>query len=90
MALFGLLKYDDLSFVIAEKKYNVRWLGNVLMNDMAKPVKRGGGRRRGQVMVEYLLVLLSVVLMYFMLNILWHAFNAYGGRALDLITWKYP
>ncbi len=48
------------------------------------------GKKRGQVMVEYVVVLLSVVLMYIMLRLLLHAFNAYGGRALDLILWRYP
>ena len=46
--------------------------------------------KQGQVMVEYLIVLLSVVLMYFLLNILWGSFISYGNRALDFITWKYP
>jgi uncharacterized protein (UPF0333 family) len=46
--------------------------------------------KRGQVMVEYLIVLLSVVLMYFLLNVLLGSFMSYGSRALDFITWKYP
>ena len=60
------------------------------MRDMDEPVKQCSRLKQGQVMVEYLIVLLAVVLMYFMLRIFWHAFNAYGDRALDLITWKYP
>jgi hypothetical protein len=47
-------------------------------------------RKRGQVIVEYVIVLLSVVLMYFLLNVLFGSFMSYGSRALDFITWKYP
>jgi uncharacterized protein (UPF0333 family) len=60
------------------------------MKDMDEPVQQSRRLKQGQVMVEYVIVLLAVLLMYFMLNIFWNAFNAYGGRALDLITWKYP
>jgi uncharacterized protein (UPF0333 family) len=47
-------------------------------------------RKRGQVIVEYVIVLLSVVLMYFLLKVLFGSFMSYGSRALDFITWKYP
>jgi len=57
---------------------------------MERPGKLNHVKKAGQVMVEYLLVLLSVLLMYFLLNILANAFKAYGGRALDLILWRYP
>jgi len=57
---------------------------------MEKPGKLGAERKRGQVMVEYLIVLLSVVLIFFLLRYFVNAFKAYGGRALDLIIWRYP
>jgi hypothetical protein len=59
-------------------------------NIKAEPIEPESGRKQGQVMVEYLLVLLSVVLMYFMLRLLLYAFNASSGRVLDLVTWRYP
>ncbi len=57
---------------------------------MMEPGKCRLERKRGQVMVEYVMVLLSVILMYFMLNLFLNGFKAYGGRALDLILWRYP
>ena len=65
-------------------------VGKRFRDGMEKPGRVICSNKRGQVMVEYVIVLLSVVLMYFMLRWLWYAFNASSGRVLDIITWKYP
>lgn len=58
---------------------------------MKDPGKMKNQQKCGQVMVEYVVVLLSVVLMYFMIKgVLWGVFINYGERALDLILWRYP
>jgi len=53
---------------------------------MRRLAKHDAERKRGQVMLEYVVTLAVFVVLFGMCAFLLHAFRSYGGRVLSLIA----
>lgn len=54
-------------------------------------LRRGGwGGRRGQAMIEYVIVLVVVLTLTSLLTLLLYAIRQNGDRVLDLVASEYP
>ncbi|HMP76975.1 MAG TPA: hypothetical protein PKE12_11840 [Kiritimatiellia bacterium] len=57
---------------------------------MTIPKKGPARARRGQAMMEYVLVMGTTVGVLVMMALLLYAFKEYGGRIINLIASEYP